>query len=682
MSVPIIPIQVNLPEVGNQPITYGDYLNTMNCSCVAGALVIPSPIPSGLLNLGDFLADLLKFMGVFTSIYKIITKILKIIGCIIEILCALMNPFKTIAAVIRFFTVCLPELLELFPQFAILLFIICIIKIILSIIIYILTVLVPLIEDIVANIIDLKNGIEDGNVDAYMAVAFKIVSLFEELRSLLALLALLSPIFEMLAALLAIGLPVPCKDKDEDDCPSVFDNTEYSGSDGVFSVVYGSENPLDYNLYFSTESNNDSFKQLSKFFPPGINYDEIESEDAAPYSITIDDSEPFLVTKINGSGKAYLKPLFKQFESDGYLSSVVMVDGYKENIPKEFVRLGTPSGTFTENLVGKYITIMDIRPGYLMNGGTWKIEEFYDEKNIKLSREDSESGWTGVPNTLAREVITFPIPYILWKVVPVFPENGSGKDYVLTINHAELIRHNEISVGCHPAVKASILATANRFPEITDEPNAGLPPLPNVNAVIEEVNASVDKVVPKDLTIQYVLLNYPQIENDVGNIIPEITDILNGFQNECLDYVKLVFPKVFDPERSILDANPKLQLVGNPININIVAYDRSGDVLGKGLPPGLVTAEAFTTEGTISSTEEVLGEDGSVIGAFSATLNSDVPVKAQITASVLEKFISDFNGNILIPRVVEVEFVEPFELARRRGIIDSSNEPLGIGRKE
>jgi len=71
MSVPIIPVQVNLPPEGNQPKTYGDYLDMMNCTCVIGAPVIPSPFFSGFLDLGSLLADILKFLGIFTSIYKI-----------------------------------------------------------------------------------------------------------------------------------------------------------------------------------------------------------------------------------------------------------------------------------------------------------------------------------------------------------------------------------------------------------------------------------------------------------------------------------------------------------------------------------------------------------------------------------------------------------------------------------
>jgi hypothetical protein len=75
MSAPIIPVQVNLPETGNQPVTYGDYLDQLNCSCMVGALIMPSPLPSGLFNLGDIISEIAKFLSVFTSIYKVIAKI-------------------------------------------------------------------------------------------------------------------------------------------------------------------------------------------------------------------------------------------------------------------------------------------------------------------------------------------------------------------------------------------------------------------------------------------------------------------------------------------------------------------------------------------------------------------------------------------------------------------------------
>ena len=694
MSVPIIPVQVNLPPEGNQPQTYGDYLDMMNCSCVVGTLVTPSPFFSGFLDLGSLLADILKFLGVFTSIYKIIARILKIIGCIIEIFCALMNPFKTIAAIIKFFMICMPELLELFPQFAILLFIICLIKIILSIIIYILTVLIPLIADIVHNILEIKRGIEEGNVEAYMAIAFKLTSLFEELRSLLAILALLAPIMEMIKNLLMMGMGIPCRGKDKDDpeCPEVFNESTYSGKDGILSVVYKSDKPLDYKIVFSSEKNKSALKAVKDFFPSGVNYDNIDDVLNAPYSIkfvgnkTLGEQDGYYsVTSTNKHGEAHLQTLAQTENTDGYLSSVVMIDGYKRDILDPEARIGTPSGTFTQKDVGNYIIMSDARAGHGQNSGTWEITQVYDAKNVKVTLSDPEGKWLDARNTLTRNPSVDAHDYIYWNLAPYVPSPGENKEYVFTINYEELIRRNVISVGCHPAVKASIQATADRFPEITSEPNLGMPPeaiLPDVNKLIADVNAAVDKVCPKNADTNYILAHYPEIEAAIPYMYPEIEAALNAFKGDCLDYVKYVLPRVINPELSVLDANPKLQLVGDPININIIAYDRSGDRLGKGLPPGLVTAEALTTAGNISSTVEVLDSNGAVNGDFAAVLNSNIPLKANITATILGRFISDFNGSVLVPRVVEVEFVEPFEMARRRGITDTSAEPLGVGRKE
>ena len=694
MSVPIIPVQVNLPPEGNQPKTYGDYLDMMNCSCVVGALVMPSPFFSGFLDLGSLLADVLKFLGVFTSIYKIIARILKIIACIIEIFCALMNPFKTIAAIVKFFMICMPELLELFPQFAILLFIICLIKIILSIIIYILTVLIPLIADIVHNILEIKRGIEEGNVESYMAIAFKLTSLFEELRSLLGILALLAPILDMIKTLLAMGMGIPChgKEKDDPECPTVFDDSTYSGSDGILSVVYKSDKPLDYKITFSSQSNKNALTGVKDFFPSGVNYDNIDDVLQAPYSIKFVGNKAlgeqdgyYSVTSTNKHGEANLQTLSQSENTDGYLSSVVMIDGYKYNILDPEARLGTPSGTFSHTDVGNYVIMSDARAGHGQNSGTWEITQVYDAKNVKLTLVDLEGKWLDARNTLTRNPSVDAHDYIYWNLAPYIPSPGSSKKYVFTINFEELIRRNVLSVGCHPAIKASIQATADRFPEITTDPNLGLPPeavLPDVNSLIVNINAAVDKVCPKNADTNYILAHYPEIELALPALYPEIESLLGAFQDDCLTYVKYVLPRVVNPELSILDANPKLQLVGEPININIAAYDRSGDRLGKGLPPGLVTAEAFTSAGNISSTVEVLDSNGAVNGDFAAVLNSDIPLKANITASVLGRFISDFNGSVLVPRVVQVEFVEPSELARRRTVSDTSPEPLGVGRKE
>lgn len=675
MSAPIIPVQVNLPEAGNQPVTYGDYLDQLNCSCMVGALIMPSPLPSGLFNLGDIISEIAKFLSVFTSIYKVIAKILKIIGCILEIICAIPNPIKLVIAIIKFFTVCFPELLELFPQFAVLLFIICLIKIILSIIIYIVTVLIPLIEDIVANFLLLKKNLEKNNLDGYTAVAFKIISLFSELRSLLAILAILAPIFEMIKALLGMGVPIPCLGGGGDDdptCPKIIKQPSIDGTDGNLIVLYGEKGPFDFDLIFSSSQNSNNFITLRDFFPSDVNYDEARQEDL-PYVLNIvNDNTYYAATRIDNAGNVFVRNIATELNQDGYLSdSYGGPHGTMIKLSDGYARFASASADFT-NSIGKYVTLKDTRDGASANSGTWKIYDIYDAYNAKVTLGDPEKEWYNLSSAASVP------PFVYWEMAPVAPTRGMVGSYKLLINHIELIRHSMISSSCHPAVEISIQSVANRFPEISSE----LPPeavLPDINALIANINGAVDKVIPKDATVQYVIDNYDTI--DASTIAPEVIGYLDQFKEDSLIYLGYVMPRVFDSEKTILDANPKLQLIGDPININIIAYDRSGDRMGKGLPPGTVTAVASSDVGDISSTVEVLDSDGNVIGEFAATLTSQIPTKAYITGKVLDLDINTFNGLDLVPRVVEVEFVEPSEL-RRRLSIGGYTEPLGVGHKE
>ena len=119
-------------------------MEQISCLCSGGAVIKPGSLPSATINLGYIVVDHSKLLAAFTSIYSMIAVILKTIACIIDVLCALPNPFATIKAVIRLFGTCLPDLILLFPQFAIPAIIICIIKIILAIIEYITEVIIPI----------------------------------------------------------------------------------------------------------------------------------------------------------------------------------------------------------------------------------------------------------------------------------------------------------------------------------------------------------------------------------------------------------------------------------------------------------------------------------------------------------------------------------------------------------
>ena len=358
MTAPIIPIQINLPPNGNQPETYGDLLGMLDCQCVAGALFTPSLPPTASLHIGDIVADISKYLSYFTSVYKVITVILKIIACIMDIICALPNPFATIAAIIRFFTICFPELLSLFPQFALLLLLICLIKIILSIIEYILFVLLPLIEDVIENLLLMKKMMDDANLEAVMAISFKIVSLFQELRSLLGILALLQPILDMINSLLSTGINFSCMgsggscddcDTPAPQCPPVLQNPSIDGTDGCMLVLYGEKGPFDFQLVFNSKEHRNDFVTVSNFFPPGINYDEITKEEDLAFSLKVDNNT-YSVTRGDLLGNLYVSQIPSELSSDGYLCTT----GPEGLISPPQIKFASASGEFIK------LTQMDI----------------------------------------------------------------------------------------------------------------------------------------------------------------------------------------------------------------------------------------------------------------------------------------------------------------------------------
>jgi hypothetical protein len=210
--------------------------------------------------------------------------------------------------------------------------------------------------------------------------------------------------------------------------------------------------------------------------------------------------------------------------------------------------------------------------------------------------------------------------------------------------------------------------------------------LPDVEALISDLNDAMNAVIPvydeqgNKVTTQYIYDNYAAIEEAIPALAPQIIGYLESFQQDTITYAGYVMPRVVDVEKSTLDANPKLQIVGEEIDVDLVVYDRSGYTMGKGLPQGMVIAEINTTAGDISDTEEVI-ENNVVTGKFKATLRSQRPTKASISAKVFGKDVSYFDGLNLITKTVEVEFVDTNEMKRRRGVVEVP-EPLGSGKTE
>jgi hypothetical protein len=693
MTAPNLAARLPLPSDGEIPETYSDLLKKLECTCTAGAKIKPSTLPSATVNLGDIIADQTRILGTFTSMYSVIAVVLRMISCIIDVICALVNPFSLIFAIIRLFGSCLPDFILIFPQLAVPAKIICVIKIILAIVDYVLNVIVPIIEEIIDNINNLINAITNNNPDAQAAIAFKIAALFKEIFNIIGILNALIPIFEMIMALMNMGISLPCSGSggscsgcaDEvggvHQCPSIIQQTSINGNDGQMIVLFGSDLFVFKILFYSSSSRND-FLTLKDFFPRGLDYDEIRNTDDLPYTLIVD-GNTYAVTSVDSGGYLNLSQILPEMASDGYFSSTTG-SGASLPDPTKDVRLGTPTGSFTPSMAGsRYVTIQDTNGSNVANSGTWLIFSVYDSNNVVLRREDGGI-W-----------ITSPQPEIYWRVAPSAPPIGIEKIFKLEINHAELIRHNLINLGCHPAVKATINGVSERYGAILDAYDTGLSlpttparsslpdgtpsALPDLNGIINVLNSCVAEVVPLDVDSQYILDNYNIIKDKIPDMASCIENNLNNFRDELLDYGQQIYPRLFDPETTIFTATPLLQIVGRPVNVRLFVYDRYGEALAKGFSSGFVDVDILTTEGIITTPIEMLDSYGATTGEFTAILNSDIPTIVTLTAKVANIYVSDFDGYNLNPREVQVEFITTTEMQRRSAAIEGevSVEPLG-----
>jgi hypothetical protein len=679
----VIPIMFPLPTDGGVEKTYAELNRSMSCTCQGGAIIKPSIAPIPGFNMGDIIADQAKLLTALAAGYSMLTVVMKLVSCIIDVLCALTNPFATVAAVIRLFGSCLPDFILLIPQLAVPAMILCMIKIILAIVIYIITVIIPLIQDIIENVQDLIDAISTGNPHAIKAVAFKIVSILKELMNVVGILAALDAILAMVKALFNLGLGIPCGGGGgscggcgEDQCPSVFENFTLTGTDGnlVVTVMYGSA-ALNYLIYFSSISHENDFLALHDFFPDGVDYSSVTDIKKVPYSLYCDGY--YAVTSVNEDGYLSLTQLPQAQHSDGYLSSVYNLNGIPTNVDAtgRYARFGTravkPQFSASDASGRVYLELMDTdSTGAAKNSGTFLITSVYDGYNVKVDHVIA-SAWT---ISSSYNPTTGAGSKAVWRKVYV-PSTASSRPYTLTINHEELIRRNVISVGCHPDVRAAVKGAKNRSPDL----DTAIPVLPDISGYATAAMACITAIAPANVDSQYVIDNYGSIAMAAATAGVCVTDTLGNLTKDMVSYAGKIYPRIFSQDKSLLTADRLVQITGGDIIVGIVPIDINGNRLADDLPSGVIDVKAFTTFGILSSVNEILDAYGMSTGEFQVKLTSRVIGEAKVTATVADRYISDFDTTLNPPNYVTRKLTLTFVDSRPVDTMpQDSREPLGI----
>lgn len=682
---PVIPIMFPLPTDGGREKTYAELTRSMSCTCQAGAVLKPNIPPFPGFNMGDIITDMSKHLSTLAAGYSMLVVVMKLVSCIIDVLCALTNPFAVIAALVRLFGFCLPDFILLLPQLAVPAIILCMIKIILAIIIYIITVIVPLIQDIIANIEDLIDAILTGNQHAIKSVAFKIVSVLKELMNVMGILAALDAVIAMVKALLSLGIGIPCgggggscSGCGESQCPSVFENITLQGSDGVLTTTaMYSGTQLNYLLTFSSASHKDDFLALYDFFPDGIDYSAVTDPQKLPYSLYCDGY--YAVTSVDENGVLSLFPLPTKQYSDGYLSGVYRSSGGAAFVdsgnPDRYVRFGASASRFSssDGYDNVFLEIMDTDgTGALKNSGTFLVSSAYDAYNVKLDHR-AANAWdvqdVYKPTSGAGSKV-------VWRKISLPPLGTStSKNYTLTINHEELIRRSMIGIGCHPDVRAAVKGAKNRNPDL----DTAIPVLPDIDGYTAAAMACITAIAPTNVDSQYVIDNYGSIAQAAATAGDCVTTVLGGLSTAMIAYATEIYPRVSSQDKSLLYADREIQIAGGDIIVSIVPIDINGNKLADDLPPGIIEVEAFTTFGTLSAVKEILDAYGTSTGEFRAILTSRVVGTAEVTATVADRYISNFDMTLSPPDYVARELTLEFVDSRPADLKpQDSREPLGI----
>jgi len=286
--------------------------------------------PSLAESMGSAINSLMAGLAPIMSVYGFLLPILGVIRGIIEVLCAMMNPFAVIRAIIRLFKKWIPPFIALFPPLAGLIIILGIIKLILAITFYIMTVVVPTYQLIKHNIKVLEKSFgPNANDQTRAAGKAKLEKLLEEFLNQIGVLAMLKPLLEIITLILGFKAGFPCgKGKkghitvSSDDttccgdlvCPPELKRGAITGRGTLIPASFGNAAPFFAFKLFTNHSLTPKLKKYNQSLRDQLNQqlDEEVDEACAPGG---DDSEcPTLRVRIKsrrGRSNEILKAIAK-----------------------------------------------------------------------------------------------------------------------------------------------------------------------------------------------------------------------------------------------------------------------------------------------------------------------------------------------------------------------------------
>lgn len=580
-------------------------------------------------SIGAAINTLLMILMPFISAYGLILPILGVIRGIIEVICAMMNPFAVVKAVIRLFAKWIPPFISLFPPLAGVIIIISTIKLILAIVFYILTEVIPTIQLIKKNVTDIRDGFNSKNEAKKEAARTKIKKIIILLANKSGVLAVLLPLLQIILLLLRLVAGFPCSKKgtkrakarrmditaipanfaaiedssccDDDVCPPeirVPPSSKDTGPGRLAPAFFGGLIP---GLVFYLFTNNSKVRKLRKY-------------------------NQSLVDQLNP-------------QLDEEINSVCPPGSDSENCPPFKVKITSRRGggrTLESNIVrisGTVITII---------------------------------------NPAARSML-------------------GAVDYEIVPNYEILIMQNMIGLACHPDVELAKsnaeppedmdTSLESRLPDAAKALEDAFDNTTKVNQEIDKLN-DVSNEVDDDA-------NFPfdEQQDDLDTIQDNLLNILNGYADQLRDALNSTLAQVSNRFNSQFEVDKNLAKAdGQDIaTLSVIPRDGAGADIAKNLPDGVEINVTLYSDFGVISNQRIDTATGTIL----ADLTSTVPGTATCTAKINDEFISDKNDDgTESVRELQVRFVADAILPKRRKVstpikggagvqtgVDSEREP-------
>jgi hypothetical protein len=620
-----VPSIASLPNTAPFPDGFPEdllnILNTLEFLVPPGALK-PQLNPNFGKDVFDGIMKMLDQFMPFLMLYKFFLPVLNLIICIIEVLCALMNPFALINALIRLFKVCIPEFLNIFPVFAMIIMIISLLLLLLALVEYLIEQILKLVNSILQNINALQMAFQNADSSGVQAIAKKLGSLLCIFQNFFVLLSVFGIIIDVIKDILELVFSIPpCQDGNSGDsgcctpntCPTIV-QSQYTRTTGEFKYlgevdlgtsIAGLSIPVrgeSWQLFDVQQPQPEQFRNIFDafdittappkpiFFPTDSTYNSQTAPAQAAYTLDL---------------RLFYNPL--NWGRTGTARFIRFKSCIMTNVPSINLKEGDNSNKTVNNAVA------------LLAGGLG-----YEDDGTTVLTGFGTDGTTPISDqaTLENFIHTATVSSLIPNLSIHDGYTFDNMEYTFKPNIAVLLQKNLVTLGCVPdiALNRDFINTVVAGDAALKSQQLSQLVFPDPAAAQQCLTTALS-ALRSNLTTEGVA----QFQATANVCLQKLQDDTNAALNDVIGIG-------FDPCSSTFTLTPTVQFTTNDILVSVSLNEKNGINLTTGMSASVATdlanrIKGHVTFGNISN----FTYDGTQ--AFTALLTSDSPGTGQLMIS-------------------------------------------------